>query len=378
MSTPTIEGSYAEQFSPVASVFQQNFEDGADVGASFAVTRDGELVVDIWAGHLDGERTLLWQRDTIVNVYSTTKTMTALCALLLADRGELDFDAPVARYWPEFSHNGKADVKVSHLMSHTAGLSGLDEPTTPEDLYDWDKITSLLAAQAPWWEPGTAIGYHALTQGFLIGEVVRRISGMSLGTFFAQEIAQPLGTDFHIGLDKNHDDRVGLLIPPPDSITEGLDPESVAARSFASPWSPAQNSQTLPWRRAEIPAANGHGNARSVALTQAVVACGGELAGKRLLSEAGCRRALEPQFEGLDLVLGVPLKHGLGYGLNSQVMPISPSANACFWGGWGGSTIVVDFDQRMTISYVMNRMEAGALGDLRGALLAETVYGCLS
>ena len=377
MTTPTIEGSYADSFAPVVDVFRQNFEQRGDVGASFAVTRDGELVVDLWAGHLDREQTVPWQRDTIVNVYSTTKTMTALSALLLADRGELDFDAAVAHYWPEFSQGGKEEVKVSHLMSHTAGLSGLDEPTTPEDMFDWEKMTSLLAAQEPWWEPGTAIGYHALTQGFLVGEVVRRITSSTLGSFFAEEIAGPLGTDFHIGLDKKHDGRVGLLIPPPDTLTEGLDPTSIAARTFASPWAPAECSHTLPWRRAEIPAANGHGNARSVALTQAVMACGGEVGGKRLLSEAGCRRALEMQIEGVDLVLGAPLRHSIGYGLGSELLPISPSKNACFWGGWGGSTILVDFDQRMTMSYVMNVMEAGALGDPRGTLLHEAVYDCL-
>lgn len=377
MTTPAVEGTWSDEFAPVVDVFRTNFEDLGDVGASFAVTRDGELVVDIWAGHLDQERSLPWQRDTILNVYSTTKTMTALAALLLADRGELDFGAPVARYWPEFAAGGKAEVKVSHLMAHAAGLSGLDQPTTPEDLYDWEKMTSLLAAQEPWWQPGTAVGYHALTQGFLVGEVVRRITGQSLGTFFRTEIAEALGTDFHIGLDARHDGRVGLLIPPAEALATDPDPESVAARTFKSPWSPAENSHTLPWRRAEIPAANGHGNARSVALTQAVLACSGEVAGKRLLSEAGCRRVLEEQGAGTDLVLGVPLRYGLGYGLNSAATPISPSENACFWGGWGGSTIVVDFDQRMTFSYVMNRMEAGALGDMRGLLLGEALYGCL-
>ena len=178
---------------PVKSAFAELFDSGADVGASVAVTVDGAYVVDLWGGHLDQAETQPWAEDTIINVYSTTKTMTFLAALVLASRGEIDVDAPVARYWPGFEANGKEGVLVRHLMAHTAGLSGWEEPMPPTDLYDWDKATSLLAAQAPWWEPGNGSGYHALTQGYLIGEVVRRVTGQSFGTFFAKEIAGPLG-----------------------------------------------------------------------------------------------------------------------------------------------------------------------------------------
>ena len=184
------------------------------MGASCCATLDGETVVDLWGGFADEKKTRPWQPDTIVNVYSTTKTMTALTALLLADRGELDFDAPVARYWPEFAANGKERIKVSQVMSHSSGLCAWREPITdPGDLYDWEKMTSLLAAQAPLWEPGTASGYHMFTLGFLIGEVVRRITGKSLGTFFREEIAGPLGADFHIGLPASEDPRVADIIP---------------------------------------------------------------------------------------------------------------------------------------------------------------------
>ena len=374
-----VHGVYAPEFEPVVDVFEANFVERGDLGASFCLVQDGVVKVDIWGGYLDRGRTEPWREDSIVNVYSTTKTMTAMSALLLADRGELDFDAPVAHYWPEFAANGKSEIKVSHVMSHTAGLSGLDEPTRPEDLYDWHKITGLLAAQAPWWEPGSASGYHLLTQGYLIGEVVRRIDGRTLGTFFREEIAEPLGADFHIGLPEEHDSRVGDLAPPPALPAEpALNSESIAARTFANPWAPATRSRTEAWRRAEIPAANGHGNARSVARVQSVMACGGEAFGKRLLSEAGCRRALEEQINGTDLVLGIPLRHGLGYGLNNPALPLSPSENVAYWGGWGGSTILVDFDERLAFSYVMNRMEAGVVGDPRGGLLGRAVYQSLA
>ncbi len=373
-----IHGKLSPGYEPIGKVFEANFTERGDLGASFCLVRDGEVVVDLWAGHKDEAKTQPWEEDTIVNVYSSTKTMTALSALLLADRGELDFEAPVARYWPEFAAGGKEGVTVGMLMSHTAGLSGLDEPTVPEDLYDWEKITSLLAAQTPWWEPGTASGYHAITQGYLTGEVVRRITGQTLGTFFRKEIAEPLGADFHIGLPEEHEPRVGFLVPPKEQpADQEFPPDSIPARTFANPFAPAEYSRTREWRAAEIPAAGGTGNARSIARAQAVLACGGEAFGKRLLSEAGARRALEEQIDGVDLVFGIPIRHGLGYGLGNESMPL-PSPNMCFWGGWGGSTVMVDFDNRLSISYVMNRMESGLMGDPRGMLLTGAVYESLA
>jgi len=360
-----ISGVCEERFAGVSDALAANLDSGLDVGASVSVFVDGVAAVDIWGGHLDEERTVPWERDTITNVWSITKTMTALCALILADRGELEFSAPVARYWPEFAAGGKSSVEVRHLLGHTAGLSGWTEPVTAEDMADWDKVTSLLAAQEPWWEPGTQSGYHALTQGFLVGEVVRRITGVSLGSFFASEVAGPLGADFHIGLPAEEDARVAPVIPPAMEIPEGFDMTSIAARTLmnpamtgAEPWAPG-------WRRAEIPAANGQGNARSVALVQSVVAGGGEVGGVRLLSSKGCEAIFEEQANGTDLVLGPGFRLGTGYGLRSELIPIGP--HACFWGGWGGSIVVIDLDARLVVSYVMNRMAAALLGDTRGA-----------
>ena len=209
-----IHGTFDERFAPVADVLSANLDAGKDIGASVCVVHDGQTVVDIWGGTIDDEGTP-WAEDTIINVWSTTKTMTFLSALLLADRGELDFHAPVARYWPEFAANGKEAIEVRHLMAHTAGLCSWEEPIEEADLYDWEKATSLLAAQAPMWEPGTASGYHALTQGYLVGEVIRRVTGgTTVGQLFAKEIAGPLGADFHIGTGPEHDHRVARVIPP--------------------------------------------------------------------------------------------------------------------------------------------------------------------
>jgi CubicO group peptidase (beta-lactamase class C family) len=360
-----ISGMCDERFSGVRDALAANIDSGLDVGASVAVFIDGVPAVDIWGGHLDEVGAVPWQRDTITNVWSITKTMAALCALILADRGELDFSAPVARYWPEFAAAGKEAVEVRHLLGHTAGLSGWSEPVTADDLPDWDKMTALLAAQAPWWEPGTQSGYHALTQGYLVGEVVRRITGVSLGTFFASEVAGPLGADFHIGLPAAEDGRVAPVIPPEMPASADLDLSSIATRTLLNPPMTGAEPWSASWRRAEIPAANGHGNARSVALVQSVVACGGEIGGVRLLSSRGCEAIFEEQANGTDLVLGPGFRLGMGYGLSSDMIPIGP--HACFWGGWGGSIVVIDLDNRLVVAYVMNRMAMALLGDTRGA-----------
>lgn len=378
MTDTSVQGFTHEKFSATRDMLARNLASGADLGASFCATVEGETVVDLWGGYTDESRTETWQEDTIVNVYSTTKTMTALTALMIADRGELDFDAPVARYWPEFAANGKAEVKVSHLMSHSAGLSGWKETISNDDLYDWEKVTALLAAQAPFWEPGTAPGYHAITQGYLVGEVIRRITGKSLGTVFREEIAEPLGADFHIGLPASEDGRVATLVPPPSGAGIAEDTGNELLRNMAT--NPGVNvlaTRTRAWRAAEIPAAGGTGNARSVAEIQAILANGGVARGKRFLSEAGCRKALKLQSEGLDLIMGIPARFGLGFGLSGGVVPL-PNPNCLYWGGYGGSIIIIDMDARATFSYVMNRMQGTTTGDIRGFGLAMAMWQAMA
>lgn len=374
-------GTCDDRFAAVRDAFAANFaEDAAlrDVGASVAVTVEGELVVDLWGGTVDTDAAqgVPWERDTIINVWSTTKTVAALACLILHDRGELDVHAPVAKYWPEFAAAGKEGIEVRHLLSHTAGLSGWQERMTLEDLYDWEKATSLLAAQEPWWEPGTASGYHAVTQGYLVGEVVRRVTGQTIGRFVAEQITGPLGVDFHIGTGPEHDARIAHVIPPPPLAAGGADPTGIAVRTLGNPALDAAVSATIPWRRAEIPAANGHGNARAVALVHAPMANGGEAGGVRLLSPAGVDVVFEEQTHGQDLVLPIIVRHGVGFGLPSESAPF-PSARTAFWGGWGGSLAIIDVDRRMTFSYVMNRMGEGTVGDLRGVGVLLAVYGAL-
>jgi CubicO group peptidase (beta-lactamase class C family) len=384
-----IHGTVAPGFEGVRTAFEQNFATGQDVGASVAVTVDGQLVVDLWGGTatFDGpddddevgapgvERE--WEQDTIINVWSTTKTMAALCCLILADRGDLDLYEPIATYWPEFAANGKESIATRHVLSHTAGLSGWDEPLVATDLLDHDKLARIHAAQAPWWEPGTRSGYHAISQGYLLGEIVRRVSGRTLGTFFADEVAGPTDADFHIGTPPECDPRVARVIPPSVPLGDpGASRDSIAYRTLTNPALRAEFSWRKDWRRAEVPAAGGHGNARSVALCHAPTACGGTANGVTLLSEEGVARIFDSQYQGPDLILPTEFHMGMGYGLPGPMFP-APNPRTCFWGGWGGSLAIIDVDDRMSFSYVMNRMGEGTTGDLRGASLLFAAYAAL-
>ncbi|MPY91683.1 MAG: serine hydrolase [Acidimicrobiia bacterium] len=376
-----VSGRCDAGFEKVKDAFAQNFERNGDVGASCAVARHGELVVDLWGGTLDVEGTTPWVEDTIINVFSTTKTMSCLSLLVLASRGQVDVDAPVHRYWPEFEQAGKANVLVRHLLSHTAGLAGWDQRLDVADLYDWDKACGLLAAQEPWWEPGWKSGYHGISQGNLVGEVVRRVDGRSVGRFFDDEVAKPFAADFHIGTGPEHDARIAPVIPAPPLVYGGAgggtpDKASIPYRA-SNPRLAAEDSWTIPWRRAEIPAAGGHGNARSVALAQCAVSAGGSARGVDLLTPATVDRIFDVQAAGRDLVLGIGVTFGVGYGLNSPRAPISPNARVCYWGGWGGSLVVNDVDAGFTMAYVMNRMGEGTVGDDRAHTILRACYEAL-
>ena len=320
-----------------------------------------------------------WTENTITNVWSTTKTVTNLAALMLVDRGQLDPYSPVAKYWPEFAENGKERIEVRHILSHTSGVSGWEAPFTTEDMYDRDAATRQLATQAPWWEPGTASGYHAQNQGHLVGELVRRLSGKTLKTFVAQEIAGPLGADFQIGAVEADWDRIAPVTPPPPLPFDlaSLDPDSPVYKTFTGPVADAGAANTPAWRRAELGALNGHGNARSVARILRVLALGGEAGGVRLLSpetiSADLRRA-EP-WPGSRPRRPAALRDRLRAARERDTVPYIPPGRTCFWGGWGGSVILMDLDARTTISYMMNKMGPGIIGSDRSEAYVRTIQG---
>jgi CubicO group peptidase (beta-lactamase class C family) len=374
-----VNGHVKPGFEAVRDAFAANWADGeSELGASVAVIHKGEMVVDIWGGHADPERIAPWERDTIVNVWSTTKTMMFLVILELVDKGALKLTDPVAKFWPEFAANGKEGIEIRHIMSHTAGLSGWEQPMTLDDFADFDKCASGLAAQAPWWEPGSVSGYHAITQGYLIGEVVKRVTGVTLGNYFRTTFAEPLGADFHIGTPAECDSRVSLNVPPPPLQIDGVAPDSISMRTFVNPIMDARVTWTLPWRRCESAAANGHGNARSVATVQSLISHRGEHGGKRYFSSGAVDAIFDVQAEGVDLVLNQPVKFGVGYGLNSEYSPVSPNPRACWWAGWGGSLVVNDLDAELTYAYAMNKMAVQLVGDMRAAGPLMATYGVIA
>lgn len=383
---PQVHGHCDPRFAAVRTAFEENFRDRGELGAAVAVTVDGVTVADLWGGWADPARARAWERDTLVNVWSTSKGPTALCAHILADRGLLDLDAPVAAYWPEFAAAGKERVLVRHLLSHRAGLAGLREPHSLEQLYDWELTTARLAATHPWWEPGTRSGYHALTYGFLVGEVVRRVSGMRPGAFLEREVTGPLGVDFTVGLAEKEAGRAAELVHPPAAsaseqaaVFSQLAPAAVAA--LTNPLAGAAEANSPRWRAAEIPAANGHGTARAVAALYGVFAGRGEHGGRRVLSAEAAERVREGQGACRDLVLGAGFEHeteiGLGLWLSGPNGSYGPNPRAFGHDGFGGSCGLADPEAGVSLGYVMNRMGPHIADDPRKKALVDALYSAL-
>ena len=381
--TIEIHGTMDPRFDKVRALLVDNLASGSELGASIAVDLYGEKVVDLWGGYADKARTRLWAENTIVNVWSSTKLVTNLAALVLADRGLLDLYAPVRKYWPEFAQNGKDAIEVRHVLSHTSGVSGWETPWTIEDMYDWERSTTQLARQAPWWKPGTASGYHSQNQGQLVGEIVRRVSGVTLKEFVRTEIAAPLSADFQIGAQPDDDDRVAEIVPPPpaDFDLSSTPPDSPMVKTFTGPVGNANAANTIAWRRADMGAHNGHGNARALATVMSVISCGGSANGMKLLSSDTIDMIFQEQARGVDLVLGVPLRWGLGYALpEPETVTVIPDGDEriCFWGGWGGSMTVMHPDRGLTISYIMNKMAPGIIGSDRSNAYIGAIYDALA
>nr|AEM45122.1 hypothetical protein [uncultured organism] len=369
-----IHGTIAPGFEPVRDAFAANFSAGLEVGASFAATVDGKPVVDIWAGSRNSAGSAPWEQDTIACVFSTTKAAVALACAMLVDRGLLEYEQPVAKYWPEFAQNGKEKITVAQLLSHQAGLPGVTNRPV-KDWYDWTAVTEALAAEKPWWEPGTANGYHAISFGHLNGEVIRRVSGKSFGTFLREEIADPLGADFQCGLPEKDEPRIAEMVT--GSVLEGLPDDAFMRNVLANPPFDVPMVHDRAYRTAEIPAANGFANARSVARVMSALACRGTVDGVRLLSEESINKAITEQCYRPDLTMGGPMRWACGFMVRSETMPIGPNERTFGHGGAGGSLGIADMDAKVSWAYVMNRMEATTVGDVRGGSLGMALYGCL-
>jgi CubicO group peptidase (beta-lactamase class C family) len=385
---PQINGTVAPGFERVRDAFAANFEKHGDVGAACSVYHRGKKVVDLWGGLADVDSGRPWEEDSLVLVFSSTKGATAICAHLLAQRGELDLDAPVAQYWPEFAAAGKKDIPVRWLLSHRVGLPVFDRPLTVEEYLSWDTAVSLLAAQRPMWEPGSTFGYHAGTYGWLVGEVVRRISGKSLGTFFADEVAKPLGLEFWIGLPEDKEDRV----VPMRSIElddAGVDAQATtprrrllldAARDEDSYLSRPTTTEPLDmntraFHATEMPAGNGITDARSLARMYASLV-GDGVDGVRLLNDKTIETATTEQSSGRDEVLWVDNRFALGFTLNSEDGNLGQEG-AFGHSGAGGSLGFADPKAEIGFGYVMNQMQLVATDDPRTLSLVAAIHESL-
>lgn len=375
LAASTVSGTVEPGFEPLRDAFSLSFVSGDNIGASLCAFVDGQPVVDLWGGFKDHDFSEPWTRDTLINTFSCTKTQTAMAALLLADRGELDLEAPVFKYWPEFGAEGKAAVRVRHLLAHASGVPGWYGPITWDDVYDTEKACAILAAQPLKWAPGSASGYHGLNYGHLIGEVMRRITGQSLGRFHAAEVAGPLGAGYHIGVGPELDPLVApVLQGVPKGRPSGLN--TLQDIGYYNPYLLPQLTATRAWRRAEIGAANGHGSAHGLACVLSTLACG-SANGVRLFSDAGRMRVLEVQTDGVDLCLGVPVRWGLGFATHSPLYANTRRHRVAYWAGNGGSLAMVDIDARASFAFVMNRWLEGPFESRRSSALLETFNQCL-
>lgn len=371
-----VHGSSDPAFDSVRDILQQRIADGREIGAAICVNIDGENVLDIWGGYADPAKTKPWEENTITCVWSCTKVVTALAAVILLDRGLLDVNAPVAKYWPEFGANGKENIKVWHVLSHSSGIPSWEPPIDQETAIDTKKSTELLAqAGPPWWTPGEQPGYHLLNQGHMVGELVRRISGKSLTQFIADEIATPLGADFRLGVDEQDWPRTAEMLPPPPLQLQGLDPKGIIARAFFGFRAPADITNTPGWRGSEFGAANGYSNARALARIGSIVARGGVVDGKRYLSPEAIDQMIQERVSGPDLVLGHQIRFGLGVGRPVlETLPYIPEGQICYWSGWGGSMFIMDLSRKMTIGYVMNKMGQGTVGNENSGAYVEEIF----
>jgi CubicO group peptidase (beta-lactamase class C family) len=383
---PGIRGRCDPRFAAVRDAFAGNFADRGETGGAACLLVHGTVVADLWGGRAGaGPMSPPWRRDTLVNVFSVGKGLVAACAARLAGQRRLDPDAPVARYWPEFGAAGKADVTVRQLLSHQAGLPALRDPLPDGSMLDWGVMTAALAAEPPWWPPGTGHGYHVNTFGFLAGEVIRRATGTTVGAMLRDQIARPLGADVHIGLPAAQHGRVAEFAwPDPPAAAQwggaaGTGPEQrMIANAYLNPagLSGAGVVNTAAWRAAEVPSANAHATAAGVARVYAALAGGGAVDGVRVVDAGALADAVTEQVNGDDLVLRRPSRFGLGFQLTQPERPLGPGPRAFGHFGAGGSVGFCDPDAGVAFGYVTSQM-GPRWRNPRNRALIDAVFACL-
>jgi CubicO group peptidase (beta-lactamase class C family) len=370
-----VHGQCDERYAAVRDAFAANFASEGEVGAGFAVVSRGQLVVDLWAGYADSARTRAWKGETVTNVWSTSKGVAAICFAMIVDRGQASYDDPVCRFWPEFAAAGKDTITIAQLLSHQAGLCGFTVPVTMRDIADQDKAERLIEAQAPFWQPGTACGYHAVTYGTLTNALFRRIEGRTLAQFLEQELSAPLGLNMTFGLPEERVGTASELIAPPELDSTSANPETSAAQqaALANPVLDPMDANTAYWRASPMPSVNAFATAPGLARLYGAMATGGELEGAKLASPTTIAEATRLRIDSDDLVLGLQARWAAGFLLNVHDL-YGDSPSAFGHSGWGGSLAFADPSRGLGVSYVMNRMGQNLIGDPRGiALIGATL-----
>ena len=375
--TAEVFGLCPTRFGPVRDAFAANFEgDFPELGARFCVAVEGEVLLDLWAGHADRAKTQPFDDQTLTPVFSSSKAAAALMCAWAVGQGSLDYGWRAAQLWPDFAQAGKAGLKIDQLLSHQAGLAGLQGPFDPDEWFDPQAMADRVAAAEPLWPPGTASGYHAATFGVLAGELFRRADGRTLGQALREVLGEPFGLDLWIGLPQSEDHRVAETVRPPALPNLGKMSE-VRKLAFFTPWSTAPGKDVRRWRAAELPASNGHATAHALARMMAILACDGQLDGHEVLPPGLAQEAARARISGEDLVLPFDLSWGAGFLRNQGLGIYGPSQHAFGHSGWGGSCVVADPERRLSLAYVMNRQSAHLIGDPRPGRLIEALYACL-
>ena len=373
-----IQGECDPQFSKVKETFEKLYREDREIGSCFAVYKDGNPLVDLWGGFQDKDKTKPWQKDNLVTVYSTTKGVAAFCIALAMEKGLLKYEEKVSTYWPEFSSNGKEDITIGMLMSHQAGICS-PETRNVDDYYNQNLMAEKLAGMTPIWEPGTASGYHSMTFGWLTSELILRVTGKSLGTFFREEVGDRHEIDFFIGLPESEDHRVAELVPFDIVRNENSEQQQVeltdAQKSQRNSAGTLDIQNTKEWRQAEIPSANGQGNAGGLAKLYSLIVP--EDNNLKLLKDDTVNQMTTMQIEGRDLVLAVQVRWGVGFILNKHKIIYGPIEGAFGHSGYGGSCAFGDPENKIGVSYVMNRMLDNFNADGRSIELINATYDCL-
>ena len=394
-----VEGYCDPSFNSVKALFQKSFNSGFEFGAAIAVEIEEEMVIDLWGGKISKNSEDTWKEDTLVNVFSTTKGMVAICFLKLLEEGLVNLDDPVTKYWPEFGQGGKEAIPVRFLLCHKSGLCGIKKELPEGAWTNWNLIVSSLAEQEPWWEPGTQHGYHALTYGHLVGELVKRVSGQTIGEYFKKNIQEPLDVDFWIGLSDDKFDRVTDILKaktplidffmpilkripqmsfyPPylKILLNFFDPNTAQGSAFSNPPFDVVHANSKAWRNAEIPAANGHATARALAKVYGVLANGGSRDGVHILNPETIEKARSVEAEGKDLVLAnIQSKFGLGFMLGTEHISMGPGESSFGHGGAGGSLAFADPDNKISLGFTMNQMHPGITAWKTANDIASLVY----